>query len=84
MTAPCYTWPMSKRPGRPPSGPAGERTSQYPKATLRLPPATKATLTAVAALEGRAAWAVVDAALAQYVAQLAPAKRRALAAFGRA
>jgi hypothetical protein len=73
---------MTKRDEGGRGGAEIEGTRDYSTVTLRLPPATKATLTALATLEGRPASNVVEAALVDYVAQLPPARQQALAAFG--
>lgn len=67
--------------GRPPSGPRGERVSEYPALTVRIPRATKDTLLALAALRKTTAWQLVNDALGAYVEQLPPSDRRVLAQF---
>jgi predicted DNA-binding protein len=50
--------------GRPPSGVrSGEKVSEYPQVTLRLPPETKAKLYALSVVTATTQWRVVNAAL---------------------
>jgi hypothetical protein len=70
--------PQRRRAGRPPAGLQGAASSRYPQLTLRVPPATKDTLTALCALRRLPAWRVVDLALEEYVKGLSPAERRAV------
>lgn len=67
--------------GRPPSGPQGERVSRYPALTVRIPPATKDTLLALAAMRKTPAWRLVDDAILAFVEHLPTAERRVLAQF---
>jgi hypothetical protein len=53
-------------------------STEYVQTSLRLPVPAKATLDAVAALEGRSQSAVLEAALAVYVKSLPPAARQAI------
>ena len=69
--------------GRPPSGPAGERVSTYPPLTVRIPPATKRRLLALAQLTSTPAWKLVDAALLAYFDTRPAAERRLLAEFAK-
>ena len=63
--------------GRPPSGPAGERVSEYPTLTVRLPRATKDALTSLSALRRVPVWKLLDLAVRAYVDGL-PADERKL------
>lgn len=69
--------------GRPPAGRQGELTSAYPMLTVRLPPATKATLKALALQQDAPLWQVVERAVVAYVATLPAADRRLLAGLGK-
>jgi hypothetical protein len=73
--------PRQRVLGRPPSGPAGERVSDYPPLTVRIPRATKDTLLALSALRRTPAWRLVDQAVLAYVEQLPDAERRLLSQF---
>jgi hypothetical protein len=53
-------------------------STDYVQTTLRLPVPAKATLDAVAALEGRSQSAVLEAALADYVRALPPGARQVI------
>ena len=65
-----------KRPGRPPSGPGGERISDWKPLTIRLPPLRRAELDAVAFLQEKPVSAVVDDALAAYLKGLPASEKR--------
>lgn len=67
--------------GRPPSGPQGERVSRYPPLTVRIPPTTKDTLLALAAMRKTPAWRLVDEAILALVEHMPAAERRVLAQF---
>lgn len=81
------------RPGRPPAGVNGERSSDYRAMSLRLPAAARQRLAALRIAAQRPAWAIVADALDVYAAHLAaerpelravlavarPARRRARA-----
>jgi hypothetical protein len=72
----------SKRMGRPPegSGEKGEpeRIRDYPKLLVTIRPSVRSKLKAMAAVEGRPAWQIVEDALAIYFDQLPAARRRAV------
>ena len=72
-----------RRPGagRPPEGAAGEPVSGYPRVTVRLPPATKDTLSALSALRRVPVWKLIDLAVRAYVKTLPAAERRVVAQF---
>src|SRR5712692_8258703 len=61
---------QTRGPGRPPSGPAGERVSEYPQLTIRLPAATKAKLSTLSLLTGTPIWRLIDSAVDTYVQHL--------------
>jgi hypothetical protein len=65
-----------KRMGRPPAGADGERVSDYPKLAVTVRPATRTRLNAVAAVENRPAWQIVDDAVNQYADRMPAADRR--------
>jgi len=60
----------TRGPGRPPSGPRGERVSKYPQLTIRLPAETKAKLSTLSLLTGTPIWRLIDAAVDTYVQHL--------------
>ena len=66
--------------GRPPAGAAldgkPEKTSEYPKLTVSIRPATKAKLDAVTALEKKPAWKVVEDGITLYVDKMPAEDRR--------
>ena len=73
----------ARRPriGRPPSGPAGERVSEYPTLTVRLPQTTKDALMNLSALRRMPMWQMLDLTIRAYLKTLPAADRRALAQF---
>lgn len=74
----------SSRPAhRPPSGPGGERVSDYPRVAVRLPPLTKAKLEALATLSRVPVWQLVDTAVVAYIERLPDDERRLIAQFAR-
>ena len=76
--------PTKKRVGRPSegSGKKGEpeRIRDYPKTLVTIRPTVLARLKAIAVVENRAAWQVVEDALAAYFEQMPPEVRRAVRA----
>ena len=78
---------QSKRMGRPPegSGKKGEpeRIRDYPKLLVTIRPAVRGRLKAMASVENRPAWQVVEDALELYFAQLPAENRRAVQAAAR-
>ena len=77
MTGKRYSWVMkSKNPkiGRPPAATASdgkpEKTSEYPKLTVSIRPATKAVLDAATAIERKAAWRIVEEGITLYVGKM--------------
>jgi predicted DNA-binding protein len=62
--------PRPRRRGRPPAGPAGQKVSQYPQLTIRLPAETKARLNTLSLLTGSPIWRIIDRAVDAYVRQL--------------
>lgn len=71
----------AKRPGRPPSGPGGQAVSQYPTLTVRIPPATKHRLEALAVLRRQPIWKLIDGAVLAYLDQLPNSERRLVSQF---
>jgi hypothetical protein len=69
--------------GRPPAGDEGERVSEYPALTVRLPVHTKNALLAVARLRGTPAWRLVDQAILGLVASLPADERRDVERFAK-
>ena len=74
----------NKRMGRPPegSGKKGEpeRIRDYPKLLVTIRPAVRTRLKAMASLESRPAWQIVEEALALYFDHLPPERRRSIQA----
>ena len=60
----------TRKRGRPPSGPRGEKVSDYPQMTMRLPAETRARLNTLSLLLAQPMWRIVDQALAVYVRHL--------------
>jgi len=75
---------QKKRMGRPPGGKGShgepERIRDYPKLALTIRPATKAKLDAVAVIEGRPAWRVVEDGIDAYIGNMPPEDRKAVQA----
>lgn len=67
--------------GRPPEGAGGEPVSGYPRITVRLPPTTKDTLSALSALRRVPVWKMIDLTIGAYVKTLPAAERRVVAQF---
>ncbi len=72
-----------KTAGRPPSGPSGERVSDYPRLTVRLPRATKNQLEALSTLRRVPVWELVDQAVIAFIEELPDDERKPLAQFSR-
>jgi LmbE family N-acetylglucosaminyl deacetylase len=74
----------SKRMGRPPegSGKKGEpeRIRDYPKLLVTIRPVVRNKLKAIAAVETRPAWQIVEDAIAKYFEHLPPERRRSVQA----
>ncbi len=71
--------PKARRAGRPPSGPRGEKVSEYPHVMIRLPHRTKDTLDALSGITGLPVWQLVDRAITAYVGQLPAAEQKLVA-----
>lgn len=72
---------VERRPGRPPSGPAGERVSEYPSLTVRIPRVTHRQLHSLSALKHVPVWRLVDEAVSAYLAELPADERRLVSQF---
>jgi hypothetical protein len=66
-------------PGRPPSGPTGERVSEYATLTVRLPADTRQQLHGLSVLKRVPVWRLVDQAVTALVATLPADERRLMA-----
>lgn len=62
-------------PGRPPAGAAGEKVSNYPQLTVRLPAETKARLNTLSLLTATPIWRIIDRAIDAYVRNLPDPER---------
>src|SRR5262245_2428887 len=60
----------TRKRGRPAAGPRGEKVSEYPQLTVRLPIETRARLNTLSLLLGQPIWRVIDAAITVYVQHL--------------
>jgi hypothetical protein len=64
-----------RKPGRPPASTASdgspELTSKFPKLSISIRPSTKSALAAVATLEGRAIWLIIEDSIHGYIAAMA-------------
>ena len=76
-----------RKPGRPPAGIGKdgkpEMTSKYPKLSIAIRPSTKAALSAVATLENRPIWLIVEDGIRRYVEGLPLEDRRMVEAIAR-
>jgi hypothetical protein len=69
------------RAGRPPSGPDGEKVSEYRALTIRLPRATRQQLHGLSVLKHTPVWQLIDTAVGAYLATLPADERRLLSQF---
>lgn len=69
-----------RKPGRPATGPDGERVSDYPAVMIRLPRLTKATLDALSSVTGTPVWKLVDRAVRLYIGRLSSADKKLIGA----
>src|SRR5205823_14248335 len=83
----CYTSPRfhmkkkKRRRGRPPAGVRpGERVTDYPQLTMRVPSTTVDTLQAICTMTGQPQWRVLADAVNHYIEQLPDDRRQLLAA----
>lgn len=58
-------------------------TSNYPKLSITIRPATKAALTAVATLQARPIWLIVEDGIRRYIELMPPEDRRMVEAIAR-
>ena len=69
-----------KRMGRPPAGLGKEgepkKISDYPKLAVTVRPGTRAKLNAIAVIESRPAWQIVDDSINQYADRMTAGDRR--------
>jgi len=76
-----------KRRGRPPEGLGKkgepERIRDYPRQLFTMRPAVKTLLRAIAELQDRSEWKVVEDSIALYFERMAPKERRAVEALAR-
>ena len=61
---------MKRKRGRPPTGARGEKVSDYPQMTIRLPVETRAKLNTLSLLLATPIWQIVDRAINVYVTHL--------------
>jgi hypothetical protein len=73
--------PAKHAGGRPRTGPSGERVSDYPALTVRIPLATKQKLASLSALRRIPLWRLVDEAITAYFEGLPDEERRLLTQF---
>ncbi len=78
------TTDQTKRMGRPPEGLGKkgepERIRDYPKLLITIRPVVRARLKAIASVEDRSSWQIVEDALALYFEQLPTERRRSVQA----
>ncbi len=78
----CMEAKTAKRMGRPPEGSGRkgepERIRDYPKLLITIRPAVRTKLKALASVEGRPAWQIVEDAIATYSDRLSPENSRAV------
>lgn len=70
-------------PGRPPTGPTGERVSDYPRLTVRIPRDTKDQLEQLSVWRRVPVWKLVDMAVLALIDGLPDDERRDLARSGK-
>src|SRR5262245_12401765 len=68
----------TRKRGRPAAGPRGEKVSEYPQLTVRLPIETRARLNTLSLLLGQPVWRVIDDAVTVYVQHLPAEDRKIL------
>jgi hypothetical protein len=68
----------TRKRGRPAAGPRGEKVSEYPQLTVRLPIETRARLNTLSLLLAQPIWRVIDAAVTVYVEHLPAEDRKIL------
>ena len=75
-TPPAVISLKPRRAGRRPTGPRGERVSDYTPIMIRLPQPTKETLEALRGISGVPVWQIVDRAVNEYVGRLPHAEQK--------
>ena len=68
----------TRKRGRPAAGPRGEKVSEYPQLTVRLPIETRARLNTLSLLLGQPIWRIIDDAVNVYVQNLPADDRKIL------
>ena len=68
----------TRKRGRPAAGPRGEKVSEYPQLTVRLPIETRARLNTLSLLLAQPIWRVIDDAVTVYVQHLPAEDRKIL------
>jgi hypothetical protein len=72
--------PKRRRIGRPPAGARdGEKVTDYPQLSIRLPADTRATLQALSLIEARPQWRVISDAIDCYTKGRSESERRLVA-----
>ncbi len=72
--------PKRRRIGRPPAGARdGEKVTDYPQLSIRLPAETRATLQALSLIEARPQWRVITDAIDCYTKGRSASERRLVA-----
>ncbi|MGE3519086.1 MAG: hypothetical protein AB7J63_09055 [Vicinamibacterales bacterium] len=72
-----------RRAGRPPAGEGGERVTDYPQLSMRVPSEMKARLMALSAVTGRAQWRLVVEALDCFLEELPSTDRELVTGLSR-
>lgn len=67
--------------GRSATGFDGDKASEYPKLTLRVPPHTKRQLEALSTLRGQPIWRIITEMTTEFVGKLPDGERRAVRLF---
>jgi predicted DNA-binding protein len=67
-----------RKRGRPRAGAHGEKVSDYPQLTVRLPLETRARLSTLSLLLAQPMWRIIDQAIEAYVRNLPPADQKIL------
>jgi hypothetical protein len=69
--------PKRRRIGRPPAGAQdGEKVTDYPQLSIRLPAAARATLQALSLIESRPQWRVISDAIDCYTKSRSESERK--------
>jgi hypothetical protein len=71
------TRPRNQRPGRPPAGArVGEKVTDYPQLSIRVPPDVKRRLQVIVQVTSRPQWHVIADAIESYQRELPSSERR--------